>query len=373
MHREDTYIMKFLNHILKNHFIPAVTIAVLIAVAVISVSNPFVRAAALAPNSTLNPAGAPGVDFVKFVPGTTGAIPFNDGDDSVFGTDAALTWDGTKFITSGFKLTGGSPGSGKVLTSDATGIGTWETASSGWSLLGNAGTVDGTDFIGTTDTSPLNFRVNSQPSGRIEPVSSTYNTFFGYQSGVSTTSGTHNVAFGFRPLYNNIAGSYNTALGDSALYTNNGYNNTAVGFSALNLNTTGGSNTASGNNSLYSNTTGSNNTATGQNSLYNNTKGGSNIAAGLQALYSNTTANKNIAIGHDALYTQSFSNADAVWDSDNVAIGYQALYLNQPTSTANGRKNIALGNYALKANTFGKDCCRYRDYVKRICIFGRSF
>ena len=32
----------------------------------------------------------------------------------------------------------------------------------GWSLLGNAGTVDGTNFIGTTDNVPLNLRVNNR-------------------------------------------------------------------------------------------------------------------------------------------------------------------------------------------------------------------
>ena len=37
--------------------------------------------------------------------------------------------------------------------------GAWPT-SSGWSLAGNSGT-DGTNFIGTTDNIPLNFRVNN--------------------------------------------------------------------------------------------------------------------------------------------------------------------------------------------------------------------
>ena len=36
-----------------------------------------------------------------------------------------------------------------------------------WLLLGNAGTVDGTNFIGTTDNIPFNIRVNNQRAGRI--------------------------------------------------------------------------------------------------------------------------------------------------------------------------------------------------------------
>ncbi|MCB0534680.1 MAG: hypothetical protein KDD14_20925, partial [Saprospiraceae bacterium] len=38
----------------------------------------------------------------------------------------------------------------------------------GWSLNGNAGTVDSTNFIGTTDAVPLNFRVNNARVLRLE-------------------------------------------------------------------------------------------------------------------------------------------------------------------------------------------------------------
>ena len=39
-----------------------------------------------------------------------------------------------------------------------------------WMLAGNAGTVDGTDYIGTSDNVPLNFKVNAQRAGRIDSV-----------------------------------------------------------------------------------------------------------------------------------------------------------------------------------------------------------
>ena len=43
------------------------------------------------------------------------------------------------------------------------------------------------------------------------------------------------------------------------------------------------------------------------------------------------------------------------WNSDNVAVGFEAMYSNQPTSSASGKANTALGTQALKANTTGSD------------------
>jgi hypothetical protein len=60
-----------------------------------------------------------------------------------------------------------------------------------------------------------------------------------------------------------------------------------------------------------------------------------------------------VAIGQSALLTQSFSNGDVAWNSDNVAVGFEALYSNQPTSTIYGVQNTALGTQALRANTTG--------------------
>ena len=135
----------------------------------------------------------------------------------------------------------------------------------GWSLTGNAGTNQVTNFIGTTDNVAFNIRVNNQKAGRIDPAGS---AFYGYQ-----------------------AGNVNTAI-----------NNTAIGN---------------------------------------------------KALLNNTTAGNNIAIGANALSTQSYAYSGTAWNSDNVAIGYYALFANQPTSTTNGIKNLAIGNYSLYNNTLG--------------------
>src|SRR4029079_15567858 len=65
-----------------------------------------------------------------------------------------------------------------------------------WSLFGNAGVLtDGSQFLGTTTNSPLNFVVFNEKSGRIETTSSG-NTFFGFRSGKSISSGTMNVGLG---------------------------------------------------------------------------------------------------------------------------------------------------------------------------------
>ncbi len=207
----------------------------------------------------------------------------------------------------------------------------------GWNLIGNAGTNPASNFVGTTDNQPLRFRVNNTWAGEIHP--SNGNVFFGLGAGQSNTSG-----------------FFNTATGNSALLTNNtGRFNTANGYEALYSNTTGDQNTAYGFRALYFNTTGFSNTATGANALLSNTTGNFNTANGDAALFHNTTASGNTAIGDNAISAQSFDNGGTGWVSGNTAVGNDALSANEPTSTANGINNTAVGNLALTANTTGYD------------------
>ena len=270
------------------------------------------------------------------------------------------------------KLTGGSPGPGKVLTSDGSGLASWQTnAGAGWGLSGNAGTVDGTNFIGTTDNIPFNIRVNNEKAGRID-VSG--NTFYGYQAG-NTNTGAANTATGFLAFKNNTTGAgntangtnaltsnsigdNNTAFGNSALYSNSaGIQNTATGVSALALNNTGNNNTANGYQALYNNTA-NNNTANGYQALFSNTTGSLNTANGYQSLFSNSTGGSNTANGNRALYNNStgtqntangnialFNNIDGKF---NTGVGYAALFNN-----STGDANIAIGWNALFNNTTG--------------------
>src|SRR5665213_265544 len=209
-----------------------------------------------------------------------------------------------------------------------------------WSTTGNSGTVDGTNFIGTTDNVPFNIRVNNFQSGRIDPT--LQNTFYGYRAGILNTTGGYNASNGNYSLFINSTGSYNIANGYSALYNNTSGNyNVANGFAALNSNTTGGNNMANGANSLRLNTTGSYNVANGYGALYSNTTGTYNMANGSNALYYNTTGSYNIATGANAL----IKNTTGIY---NIATGYSALYNN-----TTGNYNLATGYSALYNNTTG--------------------
>lgn len=251
-----------------------------------------------------------------------------------------------------------------------------------WKTGGNAGTIDGSHFIGTSDNVPLNFRVNNQKAGRIDPVGS--NTFLGYQAAnvntgagntavghqtlLANQSGNNNTAVGYLASRDNVSGGQNTASGYASMILNTGSNNTAYGFYSMYNNVAGSNATAIGYQSmLYANNTttpftntnvavgfeslkssptpadntGLNNSAIGYQTLFNNSSGGSNTAVGFNALYNNTTANNNTAVGSRAL----FSNTTG---SNNTAMGLQALQLN-----TTGSANTATGLQALNVNTTG--------------------
>jgi hypothetical protein len=213
-----------------------------------------------------------------------------------------------------------------------------------WLLIGNAGTVDGTNFIGTTDNMPFNLKVNNQKAGRIDANTTIANTFWGYQAGNSNTTGYENTANGQQSLYSNTTGYLNTATGGEALYSNTeGRYNTANGATALNLNTLGDYNTATGFSALQKNTIGNNNTANGANALFANTEGLSNTANGYSALVANTTGGANTANGAGAL-------AFNISGYSNTANGNSALYGN-----TEGANNTASGVYALASNTTGSN------------------
>ena len=255
-------------------------------------------------------------------------------------------------------------------------LATVSSIGTGWLLTGNASTVDGNNFIGTTDNVPFNIKVNNQKAGRID--SATQNTYWGYQSGLKSM-GDHNTAMGFHALFSNTfgaSGSYNTANGVNALFSNiNGGANTAIGNGALFSNTFAFGNTATGLAALYSNT-GDYNTANGYQTLSANTTGFSNVAIGTQALYNNVTSSNLVAIGDSALFNNTALKNTAVGSkalysnttgSGNTSNGYKALFSNTrgDGNTANGtfalfldttgNNNTATGLAALQLNTSGSE------------------
>lgn len=231
------------------------------------------------------------------------------------------------------------------------------TGGNDWGLKGNSGTVDGVNFIGTTDNVPLTIKVNNIKSGYIHPGWGL--TFYGSQAGFNNVGSTANTAIGMYSLYTNTTGSGNTGIGYSSLYYNStGTSNTGVGYASLYLNSTGFSNTALGNQSMMNNTTGFYNMGIGSSALSANTTGNSNAAAGAFAMMNNTTGNGNAAFGYGALpdnTTGSYNTAVGgsalrgnTTGSNNISIGSQNMW-----SNTTGQTNISIGNTAMFTNTIG--------------------
>lgn len=201
-----------------------------------------------------------------------------------------------------------------------------------WSTLGNSGTVDGTNFIGTTDNVPFNFRVNNTRAGKIDQINQ--NVSLGLLSMNANTTGTLNTAMGQQALTSNTTGQSNTATGWwSGFSTTTGNFNTINGSNALVLNTAGTSNTALGFQALFANTT-SENTAVGSFNAQNTSTGNSNVSVGYGTNFNNTIGNANTIVGNFAHFNNNTGNA-------NTALGNNALSAN-----VSGSNNTALGQNA---------------------------
>lgn len=226
-------------------------------------------------------------------------------------------------------------------------------------LTGNQNTAVGNKSMQNINSGSKNAAIGYESlKGSSTPSSNTgsSNTAIGYQTLNSNSTGDFNVANGFSALFKNTTGDNNTANGAASLYSNtSGYENTATGNASLYTNATGFQNVANGFDAMYFNDSGSKNVVAGYRSLYNNTIGSDNIVSGFEAMRANKSASKNIAIGTQALFKQNFTNAGAVYDADNVAIGYQSLYNTNGTTNANGTGNIGIGKYTLSNNATGNN------------------
>ena len=76
---------------------------------------------------------------------------------------------------------------------------------------------------------------------------------------------------------------------------------------------------------------------------------------GCFALHMNTNSGGNVAIGPWALASQSNANGGTLYYSNNVAVGYASLQINNPTTSLNGANNTGLGYYSLHGNTTGSN------------------
>lgn len=252
------------------------------------------------------------------------------------------------------------------------------TTNNNWSLIGNASTLSGTNFIGTTDSQDLVFKTNNieymrlktfgalfTPNlfgntsvgdftlGEFQSGTNTYNTAFGYAAGYPITTGNRNVLVGaFSGRYMTTA-RRNVAVGYYSLFSlTTGEQNVAIGREALRQITTGVHNVAIGDESLQSLTSfHGRNTAVGRLTLSDMTDGQYNSVFGFQTGVYMDNSDYNIAIGAFAMGSTrpgGVNMSDA--SESNIGIGISSL-----SEINSGDHNIALGQKSLHIVSTGSN------------------
>ena len=204
---------------------------------------------------------------------------------------------------------------------------------SGWSLTGNAGTVNGTNFLGTTDNIPFNIKVNNQKAGRIDHIE--YNTFFGYLSGNNAT-GNYNTLLGNKSGSSQTTATENVFVGSgSGYYLQTGSSNTAIGYNALYCYGASGGGPLKG---------GTGNVAIGKWAMFNPWDGDYNVAIGFSAYSLPHTGSENVFIGNytdvswgfDPSYATAIGSRAKADANNSTALGYRAC--------ANAANTLILGS-----------------------------
>ncbi len=217
------------------------------------------------------------------------------------------------------KIGSGAALNGEVLVTNGSGNASWQTLTSsitnGWGLGGNAGTgctaSPCTTFIGTTDNTSFEVRVNNIRAFRLEPQidanngnSPAPNVIGGYSGNlVNGSIGATIAGGGEQSFVNTVSGSFGTVGGGIA--------NTA----------SGGTSTLSG---------GRNNTASG--GLSTVAGGASNTASGYQA-----------TVSGGALNIASTISATVVGGAGNTASGLGSTVAGGEGNTASGDHSFAAG------------------------------
>lgn len=271
------------------------------------------------------------------------------------------------------KIVDGTQGAGKALISDANGIGTWTTISSGgggvqlsgdnlWTgnnSFQNSINVGGSVFA--KSNSIRNVIINSVTPGWASNTSDTSNVVIGHNSSLGNYSkgnivighdsflqnginqgadAINNIAIGNRVLQDISNGDgWHIAIGHEALRDFQGQgvsNNLAIGhYSMQKNNSVDDMNTAIGHWSLRNGITPYGNTVLGFSAM-KNSDGDNNVAIGLNSLGNSNYSSSSIAIGNYSMFNnQGFHN---------VAIGYTSL-----SSSGTGSQNVAVGSSSLES------------------------
>ena len=229
-----------LKYIIKKHFMTGASLLFLIIFSVFlkTYANPLDNPPTpYSPGETLNPTCYPSTNNCTVSVASSNSfltekqIAFGNTSNAI-ASSPNLTFDSNVLTINGnIKITDGTQSNGKVLTSDAAGLATWQTPSgvsagvaslnnltgvvtlseganihlnktgnnieivgtgsgsgsgTGWALSGNTGTTS-SNFLGTLDDVPLIFRVDGTLSGMLDSAVSK-NTFYGYQAGMNSIS-----------------------------------------------------------------------------------------------------------------------------------------------------------------------------------------
>lgn len=229
-------------------------------------------------------------------------------------------------VSGALRVSSGTPGAGKVLTSDANGNATWAANATPWYKIGTtvpsilntdnsyltAKTVIGGNTIASINGGTANAQLTvigqdafingiTVGKGGNNGTDRPTNTVLGANSLEANTTGTNNTAIGSGALKSNQSASSNTAVGSQALQvtTTGSGNNTAIGYSAASSLTTGYRNTSIGALAANSLTTGYGNTTIGYSAANNLSTGYGNTAIGNSAANNLTTGNYSVAIGYN--------------------------------------------------------------------------